>query len=186
MSRFALLIPPCLGLLIACDGAAPTSPYEAKVYQAAASQVAEDAVFDVQPLGWLDSAVVNATAGGPVTVALYKVPSFFEAVDLESLAFFDAAPLHLDWIAANPLCHVRTQDIYAVGEDGLPAIVETVDAVVLHFRLDLEAYGDGAVETMCLTGNFLETDLNGDPVPFPATWCAQVTIINRGSGAAGK
>lgn len=59
-----------------------------------ASEVTETAVFDVQPLGWLDSAVINVAAGQPITVAVLDAPDLFSLVDLENIAFFGATPLH--------------------------------------------------------------------------------------------
>lgn len=185
MTRFALLLPLSLGLLVACDGAGPTSPDSEAVIALSVLEDAENAIFDVQPLGWLDSAVINVATGKPLTIAVLDYAEFFDHVDLASIRFFgDAAPVHLDKLLADlGDCHEQSVAIMDIGDDGLPYVVETVAAAVLHFELDLSGYADGTIVNMCLTGSFVDDD--GNVVgSFPADWCADVTVKNRGGGPA--
>ncbi|MEJ2186079.1 MAG: hypothetical protein P8Z36_09095 [Gemmatimonadota bacterium] len=96
MIRVARLLPLSLGVLLACDGAATTSPSLSADVAEINDVVAELQGIDVQPLGWLDKAMVNVATAQPVTVAVMNDPDFFSTVDLESVQFFGAAPLHFE------------------------------------------------------------------------------------------
>lgn len=179
MIRVARLLPLSLGVLLACDGAATTSPSLSADVAEINDVVAELQGIDVQPLGWLDKAMVNVATAQPVTVAVMNDPDFFSTVDLESVQFFGAAPLHVDQILLNPDCHIKEVTVYVTDADGNVIEAGSYVANLFHFELDLSAYGNGDVVPMCLTGQF------ADGSAFPADWCEDVTVMNNGSGNHG-
>lgn len=174
MIRVARLLPLSLGVLLACDGAATTTP---QITTDAAllddGVLAELQGIDVQPLGWLDKSAINVATGQAVTVAVMNYPDFFTVADLGTITFYGASPLHEEQILRNPDCHTTEVPIY----DADGNVVGSYTASLLHFDLDLSAVDDGQVVPMCLTGSFT------DGSAFPAEWCADVTVKNRGGGS---
>jgi hypothetical protein len=174
MIRVARLLPLSLGVLLACDGAATTTPQintDAAVLDDGV--VAELQGIDVQPLGLLDKSVINLTTGQPITVAVMNYPDFFTAADIGTITFYGASPIHEEQILRNPDCHITEVSIY----DADGNVVGTYTASLLHFYPDVSGVGDGEVVPMCLTGSFT------DGSPFPEAWCADVTVKNRGGGS---
>ncbi len=180
MIRVARLLPLSLGVLLACDGAATTTPTISADITAVNELVEELQGIDVQPLGWLDKAVINVATGQPVTVAVMNYPDLFTAADLGTVQFFGAAPLHLDQILSNPDCHIQEITVYATDADGNVVEDGSYVANLFHFELDLSAYADGDVVPMCLTGTFT------DGSAFPDDWCVDVTVMSNGSGNHGS
>lgn len=178
MIRVARLLPLSLGVLLACDGAATTSPTVTADVAVLNDAVAELQGIDVQPLGFLDKAVVNTTTDQSVTVAVMNYADFFTEADLETVEFFGAGPLHVDQILRNPDCHIQQVTVYVTDEDGNLIEEGAYTAYLLHFDLDLSAHV-GEVVPMCLTGNFT------DGSAFPADWCEDVTVKSSGNGSHG-
>lgn len=173
MTRFALLLPLTLGVLVACDAAGPISPDEAAPASVLLDEPAQ--YIDVQPLG-SDKAVINVTADTRLTLQVvgWEGDDFFTTYDPATLTLYyndiELYPVHADRILMDASGHIVVEDVL----DELGEVVATNYYFILHFDLVADGFADGDIVTMCLTEPGAAFD-----------WCADVTIQERGDGGNG-